>query len=171
MEVENKLQAIVTDIATTAAQGFLSTLPPEAAQTLSPKFLRSLSQDVQAELQSAIQSRLQWSLQAVKAELDEQQRQAQHRKHVLVPKSAPRKQTEAPGTPFPSPGPNLNDVPPSSQPELPLTAGLESLKPYQRRRGKEPQLTREEIMKAYSLSPTDFALALLKLDAANAALL
>lgn len=135
MEVENKLQAIVTDIATTAAQGFLSTLPPEAAQTLSPKFIRSLSEDVQADLQSAIQSRLQWSLQAVKAELDEQQRQAQHRKI----------------------GPSPAVAPPSSQLELPVTAGLESLKPYQRRRGKEQQMTREEIMKAYSISPTDFA--------------
>lgn len=89
---------------------------------------------------------------------------------ILVPKSAPRKQTEAPGTPSPLPGHNLNDVPPSSQLELPVTAGLESLKPYQRRRGKEPQMSREEILNALTLAPLTLLLALLELSAADAAL-
>ncbi len=75
------------------------------------------------------------------------------RKHVLVSRSAPRHQVEAPSTPFSLASPNSNDVPPS-QLELPVTAEVESLKPDQRRRGKEPQLIREEILEPYSLSPT-----------------
>lgn len=79
MQIENMVQEIATTTATTAAQDFLRTLPSEASQTLSPKFLSSLSEDVKADLQSVIHSRLLWSLQALKAELDEQQRQEQRR--------------------------------------------------------------------------------------------
>jgi len=78
------------------------------------------------------------------------------RNHVLVSKSTPRHQAEAPSTPSLLASPNPNDVPPS-QLELHITDEPTSLKPYQRRRGKEPQLTREEIFKAHSLSPNDFA--------------
>ncbi|CAA9328821.1 hypothetical protein AVDCRST_MAG94-1797 [uncultured Leptolyngbya sp.] len=210
MQIENKVQEIATTTALAAAQDFLSTLPPEASQAVCPNFLSSLSEDVQADLQAVIHSRLQWSLQALKAELDEQQRQAQRRKaapspamtpapqpvmlpqaelrdnasasievpakpvpsaepqplpvpvvqprrqHVLVPKSTSRHQAEAFSTSPPLAAPKLNDVP-SSQLELPITDEPTSLKPYQRRRDKEPQLTREEIFKPHIISPTDFA--------------
>jgi len=192
MQIENKVQEIATTTAMSAAEDFLSTLLPEASQALCPNFLSSLSKDVQADLQAVIHSRLLWSLQALKAELDDQQRQAQRRKaalspavtpapqpallpqaelrdkastiieipakpgsitkpqplpvpvvqsrrkHVLVPKSTSRHQAEAPSTSPSLADPNLNDVPPS-QLELPITDEPTSLKPYQRRRGKEPQ--------------------------------
>jgi len=208
MQIENKVQEIATATATTAAQNFLNTLPPEVSQALCLNFLSNLSQDVQADLQAVIHSRLQWSLQALKAELDEQRRQAHRRKsdlapamfpaskpavlaqaelrenafasiealskpgsstepqplpvaavqphckRVLVPKSASRKQAESPSTPLPPSGPN-ND--PQSHLELCVMAEVEPSKPAQRRRGKEPQLTREELLQPYSLSPNDVA--------------
>lgn len=79
MHIENKVQENATTTPLTAAQDFLSALPPEAFQALSPKFLSSLSEDVKADLQSVIRSRLLWSLQALKAELDDQQLQEQRR--------------------------------------------------------------------------------------------
>jgi len=206
MQIENKVQEIATTTAMSAAQDFLSTLPPEASQALCPNFLSSLSEDVQADLRAVIHSRLLWSLQALKAELDEQQRQEQcckvdlvpvvapapkpallaqaelredastnievsakprfstepqplpvpelkpSRKHILVPKSAPRKQAESPSIPPSLSGLN-NDLP--SQLELRVMAEVEPSKSAQRPSGKEPQSTREEILKPYSFSPND----------------
>ncbi len=89
MQIENKVQEIATTTATTAAQEFLDTLPPEVSQALCLNFLSSLSEDVQADLQAVIHSRLQWSLQALKAELDEQRRQAHCCKAHLAAAVAP----------------------------------------------------------------------------------
>jgi len=77
------------------------------------------------------------------------------RKHVLVSRSAPRHQAKVPSTPSPTlSGPN--DVPPS-QLKLPVTAEVESLKPDQRRRGKEPQLIKEEALNTYNTTPSERA--------------
>lgn len=52
------------------------------------------------------------------------------------------------------PGPDSGSAPfPTSQPELPKPNETQTSRPSLRRRGKEPQATREEILKAYNIGP------------------
>jgi len=192
MQIENKVQEIATTTAMTAAQDFLSTLPPEASQAVCPNFLSSLSEDVQADLQAVIHSRLQWSLQALKAEMDEQQRlqelqAAEPEPLQTEPTLQPLVQIAQPQTKSRSTKPKkvlglrktlhssavpaavveeetLVKEPEAATPlqdaqlELPgVWFEPEPLKPRRHRRSAPEEMSKEDIFKAHSLSPTDFA--------------
>jgi len=202
MGIENRIQAIATNTAASAAEALLGSLPPEVSQNLSPSYLHQLEEDLRTELFSLIQSRLLWSFQAVQLELEQQHRYNQAvtpspistpgpaaplsppdylqkpsassellaelrsgseptpapgaaewspRKRIVTPRSSTYEQSAEPAPQSPDSSANPTTLPPASQ--APQAATEETSKPSRRRRGREPQLTQEEIIKAYKIPP------------------
>lgn len=133
--MEDQIQAIAANAAASATQDLLSSLPPEVSQSLSPGYLHQLEEDLRMELSSLLQSRLQWSHQAILLGIEDQQQAADP-------------DLQLPASPLTSTSPT-----PASQAQQPAAAEPETPRPSLRRRGKEPQLTQEEIIKAYNIPP------------------
>jgi len=73
------------------------------------------------------------------------------RKRIVTPRSSTYEQSAEPAPQSPDSSANPTTLPPASQ--APQVATEETSKPSLRRRGQEPQLTQEEIIKAYNLRP------------------
>lgn len=132
--MEDQIQAIADNAAASATQDFLGSLPPEVSQSLSPDYLHQLEKHLRLELSSLLRSRLQWSHQTILLGMEDQQQAADP-------------DLQLPASPLTSSSPT-----PASQAQQPAPVE-ETSKPSLRRRGKEPQLTQEEIIKAYNIPP------------------